>query len=177
MGDWVGRHGVLSDTATAGGSDAPERAARRRVRERARGLQLDVHVNLEEVSPMAMKSDVREFFRQFGEAVSAGEASALASAFATPALLISDEGAVQLSAEAEVEKLFAEAAEAYAERGVASTRADVQTIDTITDRLIHAKVRWPYLDSDGNEVGDEVSTYIIWIDGDGRPRIRVALPW
>jgi hypothetical protein len=126
---------------------------------------------------MMTDKDLRAFFVEFGEAVTAGDASRLAEAFAPPALILSDEKAVEIRSKAELKELFAGAAEAYRDRGVASTRADVVAVDRLTDRLIHAKVRWPYMDSDGNETGEEESTYIVWIDETGRPRIRVALPW
>jgi hypothetical protein len=41
--------------------------------------------------------------------------------------------------------------------------------------LALVEVRWPYLDGQGNEVGEEVSTYVLRRDDTGALKVQVAL--
>jgi hypothetical protein len=45
----------------------------------------------------------------------------------------------------------------------------------VTNRLAIVEVRWPYLAKDGDEVGEETSTYVIRREPDGRLAIRATV--
>ena len=61
-------------------------------------------------------------------------------------------------------------------RGVSRIPApDILRLDWLTNRLAIVEVRWPYLAADGDEVGEETSTYVIRREPDGRLAIRAAV--
>jgi hypothetical protein len=45
----------------------------------------------------------------------------------------------------------------------------------MTDRILVVEVRWPYLDQEGNEAGEESSTYTLRRDDQGHLKIRAVV--
>jgi uncharacterized protein YfiM (DUF2279 family) len=115
------------------------------------------------------------FFDRLGAALSKGDARAIASAWAAPALVVDDAGVVAVRSVDEVEKFFAGAHAQYAERGVAATRAEIVRVSWVGQRTALAEVRWPMLDRENREVGEERSTYTLRANDAGELQIRVAL--
>ena len=75
----------------------------------------------------------------------------------------------------EVDKFFGGAKEQYNQRGISDTRAEVLGLAWITPRIALVDVRWPYLDQDGNEVGEEASSYVLRRDDSGQLKLHVAI--
>jgi hypothetical protein len=117
----------------------------------------------------------RAFLERYAQALSAGDARAIASCWELPALVLSDEGATAVSSAAEVEKFFAQAIDWYRSRGLVETRPELERIELLSGRLAAVDVRWPAFDGAGVERLSERTQYILHADKDGLPRIRVAL--
>jgi len=54
-------------------------------------------------------------------------------------------------------------------------RADVLRIEQLTPRICIVDVRWPWLDADGKEQGDESSSYILRRDDSGELLVQAAI--
>ena len=119
--------------------------------------------------------EVQTFFDEFGRAVTAGDARAIATMWAVPAYVIGDNGALVVSTRAEVEQFFAGAKEQYNKRGITDTRAEIFGLEWVTERIVIADVRWPYLDERGEEKGGEASTYTLRRDDNGALKLHIAL--
>jgi hypothetical protein len=117
-----------------------------------------------------------DFFDRLGTALSTGDASAVAAAWAAPALVLGPEGFVHaVSSRDEVEAFFAGAREQYAARGISSTRAEIVRVNWVSPRTAFAEVRWPMLDANQRELGEERTTYTLQTNEDGELEIRVAV--
>jgi hypothetical protein len=116
-----------------------------------------------------------DFLQRLGAAISAGRLEEVASCWSVPALILTDDGALLIQDRQQIELMFGEVAGAYRSRGIASTEPEILRADRLTERLVATDVRWPYLDSDGNSLGTETSSYILWVDAEGQLLLRVAL--
>ena len=50
-----------------------------------------------------------------------------------------------------------------------------ERLEWVTDRMALVDVRWPWLDADGAENGEESSTYALRRGDDGRLKIRMVV--
>lgn len=133
---------------------------------------------LEEMLPQSPPEDdlgVQEFLNGFAEALVAGDGAAIAEMWETPAFLLGHELARTLVKPEEVAEFFGGAREQYKDIGITGTRAEIVRLDEITDHLVMARVRWPYLDGQDNEMGAEVSTYTLSRQGKGDWKFRIAV--
>jgi hypothetical protein len=89
--------------------------------------------------------------------------------------VLGDDMALTIRSSAEIRDVFASAKPQYNARGITDTRPDLLRLDWITHRLAIVEVRWPYLAADGEEIGEETSTYVIRREPDGRLAIRAAV--
>jgi hypothetical protein len=118
---------------------------------------------------------IRRMLERLGQALSTGDVKGVASCWAVPSLVLSENGATPVAALSEVETFFAQAIEWYRSRGLVSTKPEVERIERLSDRLSAVDVRWPAFDSAGREQAAERSHYLLQRGDDGQPRIRVAL--
>jgi hypothetical protein len=118
---------------------------------------------------------VRALLARLAQAVTSGDGDAAAAVWATPALVLGDDMALTISSSADIRDVFASANPQYNARGISGTRPDILRLDWITHRLAIVEVRWPYLAPDGEELGEETSTYVIRREPDGRLAIRAAV--
>jgi hypothetical protein len=118
---------------------------------------------------------VQRFLDRLARALTTGEGHAAATMWELPALVVGDHDVRALRTIDEVEALFAGAREQYNARGVTGTRAHIMRLDWATEGIAVVKVRWPYLDSGGHEVGEETSTYVLRRDDAGRLKLRAAV--
>ncbi|MDC0674322.1 hypothetical protein [Nannocystis radixulma] len=119
--------------------------------------------------------EVDAFFTILGHALVEGDSLTVATLYETPALLLADAGVQAIARREEVERFFAGGRAQYTDRGVTSTRADVEQREWLGERVVLVRVRWPYHDSSGREVGNERSTYALRRDDEGALRIRAVL--
>jgi hypothetical protein len=118
---------------------------------------------------------IREVLERLGEALSQADLKAVASCWEVPALVLSDQGTIAVAAMGEIERFFDEAVHAYQSQGIVSTSPVVERIEPLSEKLSAVDVRWPAVDSTGNERWTERSHYILQLGDDGRPHIRVAM--
>ena len=117
---------------------------------------------------------VRALLAKLARAVTSGDGKAAAAIWATPALVIGDDMALTVGSSADIQDVFGGAKAQYNARGITDTRPDILRLDWVTHRIAIVEVRWPYLAADGDEVGEETSTYVIRREPDGQLAIRAA---
>jgi hypothetical protein len=122
-----------------------------------------------------LESGVQDFLDRFARALTAGDGKTIATMWATPAYVMADEMSRAVGTTEEVEQFFAGAKDQYNERGITDTRAEILHLEWLTRRIAVVDVRWPYLDEDGKELGEETSTYTLWKDDDGELKMRVVV--
>jgi ketosteroid isomerase-like protein len=120
-------------------------------------------------------SGVQHYLDQFGEALTRGDAKAIADMWAVPAFVLGAGMAQPVRSREEVEQFFSGARDQYNERGVTDTRAEIVRLDSIHDALVMVRVHWPWLDAQGETVGGECSTYTLERDEDGDWKMRVVV--
>ena len=118
---------------------------------------------------------VRALLARLARALTSGDGKAAAAMWATPALVIGDDMALTVSSTTDLQDVFGGAKAQYNARGITDTRPDILRLDWVTNRLAIVEVRWPYLAQDGDEVGEETSTYVIRREPDGRLAIRATV--
>lgn len=118
---------------------------------------------------------VKAYLDRFAEALTGGDGDAIAKMWQTPAFVLSADMARAVNTPAEVAEFFGGAREQYREIGITDTRAEIVRLDEISDHLVMVRVRWPYLDDAGHEMGAETSTYTLAREGDGDWKLRVAV--
>jgi hypothetical protein len=127
--------------------------------------------------PKGRRDDARvqAFFDELARALIAGEGATIAAMWDVPALVVDDEAVLGIDSLAEVQAFFGSARDQYNARGIIDTRAEVVRLDWVTNRIVMAEVRWPYLDKGGHEVGEELSTYTVRENDEGELKLRVAV--
>jgi hypothetical protein len=118
---------------------------------------------------------VKEYLDGFAVALTAGDGAAIAEMWETPAFVLGQDMARVVNEPAEVAEFFGGARDQYRELGITDTRADIVRLDEITDHMVMVRVRWPYLDAEGREMGAETSTYTLVRQGSGDWKLRVAV--
>lgn len=118
---------------------------------------------------------VQAYLDRFARAITAGDGEAIAELWETPAFVLGADMAKAVSDKDEVAAFFGGAREQYNALGVVDTKADIVRLDEISDRIVMVRVRWPYLDAEGREVGAEASTYTLVRMDDGEWKLRVAV--
>lgn len=113
--------------------------------------------------------EIHELFERFARAFTHGDTEAIAQIWGVPSLVMHEGTSRAVGSLGEVKQFFGDTPAQYNKQGVVDTRAEVERIDWATDLIVLAKVRWPYLDQDGREVGEERSTYVVMRDGIGGP--------
>jgi len=118
---------------------------------------------------------VVEFLEMFALSLTEGATDAIAQMWETPALVISDDAVHAVNERDDLLEMFAGAREHYNSAGVTDTRPDVIRLDEITDKVVMVRVRWPWLDDEGNELGGECSTYTLRQTSAGEWKIRAVV--
>lgn len=118
---------------------------------------------------------VIEFLEMFALSLTEGATDSIAQMWETPALIIGDDAVHQVTERADLVDMFAGAREHYNSAGVTDTRPEIIRLDEITDKVVIVRVRWPWLDDEGNELGAEVSTYTLRHSSLGEWRIRCVV--
>ncbi|MEO8180533.1 MAG: hypothetical protein ABI895_16990 [Deltaproteobacteria bacterium] len=118
---------------------------------------------------------VQEVLDRFARAMTAGAAEAVADLWETPAFVLGAGMVRAVATREEVVAFFSGTKEQYTSRGIDDTRAEIQRLDWVSDDLVVVDVRWPYLNADGDEVGEETSSYTLVADDEGRLKIRSVL--
>ncbi|MBC7770727.1 MAG: hypothetical protein H7124_18235 [Phycisphaerales bacterium] len=134
--------------------------------------------NLETLPPETAADEelgVVEFLEMLALALTEGATEAIAQMWETPALVISDDAVQSIGERAELLDMFAGAREHYNSAGVTDTRPEIIRLDEITDKVVIVRVRWPWLDDEGVELGGECSTYTLRQSASGDWKIRCVV--
>ena len=125
---------------------------------------------------MASDEDaVRAMLQRFARAFTTGDGPGAAACWEVPALVVADEGSRAVATLDEVAAFFGGAKDQYHAQGITGTRVDMQRIEWHTSRLGSVRVRWPYLDGEGRELGKaEESVYLLRVT-EGEPKICAAM--
>ena len=118
------------------------------------------------------RGEVQEFLNGFARALTAGDGKAIAELWGVPALVIGADAVRSVTTLEEVAAFFGGAKEQYTRRGIVDTRADIRDEEWIGDRIVIVKIRWPYLDASGQEIGAEASDYTLRRNDAGKLEIR-----
>lgn len=121
------------------------------------------------------QSGAMSFFNRFARALVEGKSDDIADCFSLPAFFITDTLAMCLESPTEMAEMFESGRSSYLERGIVETHPEVRTFSRLTPRLYEAEVRWPGFDARGTEMWSETSKYVLCLDDNGDPRIRVAV--
>jgi hypothetical protein len=121
------------------------------------------------------RDEVQQLLDGLARAITAGDGRAAATMWAVPAIVLGDGMAQCITSAEEVERFFSGAKQQYNERGITDTRAEILRLEWLTDKMAEVDVRWPYLDAEGDESGDESSTYIVRRDDAGDLKVQAAL--
>jgi hypothetical protein len=115
---------------------------------------------------------LQAFFDELTACLTAGDGGGAATCFEYPALMVMSNrtkyGPNQpLPDVGTVAGFFAKAPEMYQARGITDTFADIEDVQWLADDLAAVRVRFPYIDNNGNDMGDgETSLYVLRKDGD-----------
>lgn len=110
-----------------------------------------------------------------GNALSAGDAAAVARFWGVPGVVLADQGARAVDTQEMVAEFFVTAIQAYREQGTATAKPALRDIEWISDGLAAVSVDWLGLDSAEMERSRESSFYIMRVGDDGVARIHVAM--
>jgi hypothetical protein len=117
--------------------------------------------------------EIQGFLDGFVTEITAGDGQAAALRFEYPALMVMSGvgeygGAQLLRDEATVAEVFAKAPAMYHAKGIEQTTAVIEKVEWVSDDLALVRVYLPYLDGDGDDMGDaETSVYLLRRKGDG----------
>ncbi|HJQ93002.1 MAG TPA: hypothetical protein VJ874_01820, partial [Candidatus Thermoplasmatota archaeon] len=101
---------------------------------------------------------VQRLLDRFTDAFTQGDGRSAAECFAYPNLMVMGNGTQLLEDEGTVADFFDGAPAQYQPKGIHDTRADIHKIDRLNDRLLLVHTHWPYIDAQGNEMGDGESS-------------------
>lgn len=117
---------------------------------------------------------VQAFLDTMARAVVAGDGEAMAGLWGYPALVIGDE-VMSITEPKQVASFFGGAREQYNAMGIVDTRAEIQRLQWLTERIVTVDVRWPWLDASGATRKFETSTYTLCRQDNGGFALRVAV--
>jgi ketosteroid isomerase-like protein len=118
---------------------------------------------------------IQETLDTLTAAMTAGDGKACADLWLTPAFFVGDDMLKAVEDPAAIAEWFGGAKAQYAEKGITDTRAEIETIEWLTDQLVLVSCRFPYLDDQGAERGEERSTYTLRKEEDGSFKFCVAI--
>src|ERR687897_3626169 len=119
--------------------------------------------------------NLRRFLVRYGEALAAGDLKAISGCYAVPALVLSDEGSVPISARQEIEAAFNGAAERYRAQGLVDIRPILVASEALSERLLSVDVRWEYLDKQGRSAQQNGYRYVLRLEDEASPKIQVVI--
>jgi hypothetical protein len=109
-----------------------------------------------------------------GQGLSAGDAVIVAEAWALPATVFTDAGAVVATTQTQLAEIVKRTVQGHRKRDLVATRPEIENVEDLGPKLAAVRVRWPAFDRAGVERASDLSYYIVQEGEDGRVRIRVA---
>lgn len=116
--------------------------------------------------------DFQSFFDRFTYCLTAGDGEGAAACFEHPAFLVMSSvgeagGQQTMPDAAATAAMFAKSPEQYNAKGIYETFAVIEDVEYLPGDLCIVRCRFPYIDADGNDMGNsESSLYIVRRRGD-----------
>ena len=124
---------------------------------------------------METRERAQKFLGRYAEALNAADAEALAACWQVPALVLSDESAYAFESEDEVRAFLASDGARHRDQGIAATAPTSINVAELSPRILRVDVVWSHRDAAGAERSRRYTYYLLHLDAEGRPRIRVAV--
>lgn len=121
------------------------------------------------------KPDVQRFLDRLCRALTHGDVAKIVSCWDVPAYVLSDDGVHAVNSTEEVAQFFGGAKEQCNTRGVTETRPIIERQQWLTDKIVSVDVRWPWIGANGEDKGEERSSYTLRVDEHGHLRLHVAV--
>lgn len=121
------------------------------------------------------QASVQRYLDRFAEAMTSGDLRTMTRLWGVPAFVVGRTEARAVQSELEVEQLFEGCKQRYNQRGITRTRAEIQHLDWVGKDLVVVTVRWPYLNDEDEELGEESSSYTLLRGEDGSYKLRSVL--
>ncbi|MET0592434.1 MAG: hypothetical protein ABW133_07035 [Polyangiaceae bacterium] len=119
--------------------------------------------------------EVRTFLEAYGRALSEGNLRGVSAAWETPALVLSDRGAIEVQSAKQIEEFFGAARRQYTERGIVTTKPQIAKLEWLSDKMVQVRARWLLLTANKDRKGEELSLYVLRRDDEDKWRIRVTI--
>lgn len=124
--------------------------------------------------------EVQAFLERFTVCLTNGDGEGAVHCFELPALMVMADpkyGPSQLLQEPQkVAGFFDQAPEQYHDKGIGSTFPEIESLEWADEGIGVVRVRFPYVDADGNDLGDgESSLYVLRRDPNGELAIVTAV--
>lgn len=119
--------------------------------------------------------EVQDLLDRYTRALTAGDGRTAASLWETPGYLIGPDLVLAVDHPEVISHFVEEAHESYNAYGIVTRWPEILDEEWLGDRLVIVRVRWPYVDAAGREVGAERSDYTIRRDNRGQLVIRSVL--
>lgn len=123
----------------------------------------------------ARHDEVQGFLDRYTAALSSGDGDAAAAMWEVPAFVIGPDVVRVFDTPQPIARFFGEAKDAYHAQGIEGTRPELLDEEWIGERLVVVRVRWPYLDASGREIGAERADVTLRRDRGGALAIRCVL--
>ena len=118
---------------------------------------------------------IERFIETYGRALSSGVLEAIADCWVTPALVMTETGAIAVVGKEDVMGFFEQVVASYRASGQTSTVGEIINEAYLTKNVVAVDVRWPTFDDAGTTKKVEMAHYLVRIGDDGKARIQVAL--
>lgn len=124
--------------------------------------------------------EVQAFLERFAVCLTRGDGEGAVHCFELPALMVMADakyGPSQVLQEPQkVAGFFEQAPEQYHAKGIETTFPEIEWLDWADEGIGVVRVRFPYVDADGNDLGDgESSLYVLRRDPNGELAILTAV--
>ena len=113
------------------------------------------------------------FFLAFGEAISAGNIENIKKCWAFPSYILGDLTVNTINTSEDLEKFFSTTKKDYTIRGIKEARPEIIRTQWLTDQIAVVLVRWPFVNKNGNEFGEESSYYTLKLDKNAKLKIHM----
>ena len=121
------------------------------------------------------ENDVTECLERYGHAMSARDIGSILDCWEVPGLVLADDGATAFADDEQLQRFFTEVIDRYRAVGLMTTRPEIESVLSLTERIVLVGVRWPSFDDAGIERYSERSQYILRAGPDGRFKICVGI--
>lgn len=118
------------------------------------------------------RETIENFLRCYARALVASDMAALIGSYALPALVLSDDGARELTARFQVEELFAEMFARYKDQGIVDMVPEIRKLEPLSEHLVSLDVHWEHLGPEARVMSVENTRYVLTIDAAERVHIR-----